>query len=282
VLKSLCRFYNIPPSNASPQRLNLPLTPTVAPVTSSQPMQFPSTLSAYSNSTVAPVNTLNTSLYTSQYQQALVQWQYMWLSQQQQQQQQQRTGSQTPNMLGQSSGINKANYMHPNQRFTPSLDLWMNAIDKSGQLMSPRDNSRIWPSTSSHAQHTARMPSVHTPQHTNSSVDCLSVGYLRPIGRALAPFKLEHNQPVANVMLNINADIYSKLWKRTAFNLPEAKHSDNQLPITFVLNCRKTQGTDQKCEWPEKIELAVNGASINPIRVSDNDINMSKKMRSIN
>lgn len=219
-------------------------------------MQSSPTSSTYANSAIAPVNTTSTSNspnYNSQYQQALVQWQYMWLSQQQQ-----LAGSQSLNMPGQ-----------PNQRVNPTLDLWMNAIDKSGQLMTPRNNSSIKRPISNQVQQNLRTPPFRTTQQTNSSlIDCLSVGYLRPIGRALAPFKLEHNQPVANVMLNINNEIFSRLWKRTIFKLPEAGHTDSQLPITFVLNCQKADGTDHKCEWPDKIELAINSNPVNPIRVS--------------
>jgi hypothetical protein len=110
---------------------------------------------------------------------------------------------------------------------------------------------------------------VKASRTISATSETINNGYMRPLCRAVAPFRPQHDHPIANVNININSDIFQRLWMRTMFKLPPAEVDDKLLPISFVLNSWKAKGTESKCDWPEKVDLAVNGAAIVPLRVSN-------------
>lgn len=236
--------------------------------------------------TLGPVNINNPQAFTTHYQTAVVQWQQMWLLQQQLQQQQlpesqkcrqkhQHPGATLPVQPMNTAGVNitpRPQTLPAQEIFTPiqyAKYATANVVGRSGQRSHgpPAHGIRFAsigiPTDRQNVGNASAMPA-----ESRTPYDSTASGFMRPLGRALAPFKPEHNRPIATVNININIEIFQKLWMRTVFKLPEAHHSDKELPITLILNAWKANGSENKCEWPEKVELAVNGGSISPIRVS--------------
>lgn len=214
---------------------------------------------------MGPVNTNNNSqMFTPQYQQSVAQWQQLCLLQQQ------ADHVRKPNHMPISNNLTNRQAMLSNQANLQIQNDWANAINNFGQSISKSRNQvqAIDPQFSSISMPAEKqiINAVSTTAKVTSETN--AIGYMRPLGRALAPFQPEHNRPVANVNININSDVFQKLWTRTVFKLPDAEEDDKQLPITVILNAWKGNGPESKCEWPEKVEFAVNSAPISPVRVS--------------
>ncbi|KAI8580611.1 hypothetical protein K450DRAFT_236429 [Umbelopsis ramanniana AG] len=244
------------------------------PIASSNPQSYPST-SAISQlrQTNVPgrskesVNNVNPLVFSQQYQQQLLQWQHLWFNMQQQK----RTMPTTlpiPTPLNplnrQSVSLNQPN----RQSALPYLSI------PHHQTSACNSSNNIGPSVSQILP-MLNQPAVNVPGPRHSitasptitaSSETISNGYMRPLCRAIAPFQPQHDHPIANVNININGDIFQRLWMRTMFKLPPAQVDDKLLPISFVLNSWKAKGTESKCDWPEKVDLAVNGAAIVPLR----------------
>lgn len=215
--------------------------------------------------------------FSPQYQQQLLQWQQLWLKMQQQ-----KGTTPTLPVPPPVSTLNRESVLlgQPNRQSTlpyHSIPHQQNPVSISSNNM-VQLNSQIWPAFNRPAMKATIPRQSHTPvtksPTLSASSETISNGYMRPLCRAIAPFQPQHDHPIANVNINVGSDMFKRLWMRTVFKLPPAEVDDNLLPISFVLNSWKAKGTESKCDWPEKVDLAVNGAAIVPLRVSN--VPMSK------
>ena len=210
--------------------------------------------------------------FSPQYQQQLLQWQQLWLKMQQQK-------GTTPTLAAPPplSTLNRKSVLlgQSNRQSTlpyHSIPYQQNPASISSNNMA-QSTSQMLPVFNRPAMKVPIPRQSHTPVTTSPTIsassETISNGYMRPLCRAIAPFQPQHDHPIANVNINIGSDMFQRLWMRTMFKLPPAEVDDSLLPISFVLNSWKAKGTESKCDWPEKVDLAVNGAAIVPLRVSN-------------
>ncbi|CAO3680893.1 unnamed protein product [Umbelopsis ramanniana] len=216
-----------------------------------------------------PVNNTIPLGFSLQYQQQLLQWQQTWLNMQQRK----GTTATLPVPPPLSTSNRQSVLLGPSNRQSTlpyhSIPYQQNPASIGSNNMAQSTNQMLpvfnRPAMKVPIPRPPQTPVTTSPTISASS-ETISNGYMRPLCRAIAPFQPQHDHPIANVNINIGSDMFQRLWMRTMFKLPPAEVNDSLLPISFVLNSWKAKGTESKCDWPEKVDLAVNGAAIVPLR----------------
>ncbi|KAI9315099.1 hypothetical protein BX666DRAFT_355876 [Dichotomocladium elegans] len=93
----------------------------------------------------------------------------------------------------------------------------------------------------------------------------LSNQYIHRIEYAIAPFRLQHNKSETVLPFFIDRDSFGRIWRQPV----QAK--ENTVPISYVLVAWRNGAPDTKCEWPDSINITINGIQPKLVKWSGKD-----------
>ena len=90
------------------------------------------------------------------------------------------------------------------------------------------------------------------------------LSFIRKVGYAISPFRLQHKKTVSKTPFFINPECYARLWKGAQQGPIDPTH----LPLSYVLTAWRDNASENKCEWPEQIRMEINRVAPNLTKVS--------------
>lgn len=78
-----------------------------------------------------------------------------------------------------------------------------------------------------------------------------------------------HGKRITTVPIFVGADSFRRIWGRGTNSHPSLTTPANELPITFQLVAFKHDNPEQKCEWPDGLQVEMNGTpvALNKVRI---------------